>query len=292
MTAKPLHRLLVQVIGLAWLLGGLVGPASAVQVSVTLDWTDGFTAKDSTGANLTTNGPTVQLGWFSGITSSNISTTVTRANLGTYFTTFASTNFLGIPAGSDNQYAFDGDNTTVDELDANNEPTGNDPATKTTLYMVITSGLGDLGIFKWVRNAVDFFFPRDPSTYTNDRTALATQVGVANSFNTVAVVGTVSATGLTLTNTGASASVPDPTLRLLSVGTPVYTNGNTVITHTFAGNSNAAYVIEYKGSLTEAWKTNAVSVNSSTNFSVTFTNIGVNSTNDWKSRMFFRVKNG
>ncbi len=486
MTAKPLHRLFLQVIGLAWLLGGLVGPASAVQVSVTLDWTDGFTAKDSAGANLTTNGPTVQLGWFSGVTSSNISTTVTRANLGTYFTTFASTNFLGIPAGSDNQYAFDGDNTTVDELDADNVPTGNDPATKTTLYMVITSGFGDLGIFKWVRNAVDFFFPRDPGTYTNDRTALATQVGVANSFNTVAVLGTISTNGLTLANTsggatptingaatataftttygtasaaqtfsisgsnlsanivatapagfevssdgstyGSSATItqsggsasgslwvrlaatatvsglynsqnfvlsstgatsvnvtttasgnsvsakaltigglsaaskdfdgtttatvsgtpgyvglvngesfsvsgtvswafPDaavgsgktltrtgsysapsgnyavtqptitadiralPTLRLLSLGSPVFTNGNTVITHTFAGNSNATYVIEYKSSLASAWQTNAVSVNSSTNFSVTFTNSGVNSTNDWKSRMFFRVKN-
>jgi hypothetical protein len=83
-----------------------------------------------------------------------------------------------------------------------------------------------------------------------------------------------------------------PTLRLLSLGSPVFTNGNTVITHTFAGNSNATYVIEYKTSLASAWQTNAASVNSSTNFSVTFTNSGINSTNDWKSRMFFRVKNG
>ena len=83
-----------------------------------------------------------------------------------------------------------------------------------------------------------------------------------------------------------------PTLRLLSLGSPVFTNGNTVITHTFAGNSNATYVIEYKTSLASVWQTNAVSVNSSTNFSVTFTNSGINSTDEWRNRMFFRVRNG
>jgi len=503
MTATPLQRLLCQTVGLAWVLVGLAVPASAVQVSVSLDWVDGFTAKDSSGNNLGTNGVAVQLGWFTGVASNNIGSTVNRSNLGTYFNSFASTNFLGIPAGSDVQYAFDGNNTTVDEYltDANGNqvtdpdtglaiPTGNDPATKTTLYMVITSGLGDLGIFKWARSAVDFFFPRDPGTYTTDKNALTTQVGTT-SFNTVAVIGTVSTNGLTLANTGgavtpsitiapgsaniataftttygtasaaqtfgvsgvnltadfvataptgfevssdgttygstatfaqaggsasgtlrvrlaASASVsgsynsqnivlsstgaasvnvttaasgnsvsakaltisgltaankdfdgttaatvtgtpayvglvngetfsvsgtvtwtfPDaavgsgktlsrsssynapsanytvtqptltasilalPTLRLLSIGTPVFTNGNTTITHTFSGNSNASYVFEFKTGLTNTWQTNAVAVGSSTNFSVTFTNRGVNSTNDWKNRMFFRVKNG
>jgi hypothetical protein len=83
-----------------------------------------------------------------------------------------------------------------------------------------------------------------------------------------------------------------PTLRLLAIGTPVFTNGNTTITHIFSGNSNASYLFEYKSSLTNAWQTNTVAVGSSTNFSVTFTNSGVNSTNEWKNRMFFRVKNG
>jgi hypothetical protein len=82
-----------------------------------------------------------------------------------------------------------------------------------------------------------------------------------------------------------------PTLRLLSLGSPVYTNGNTTITHTFAGNPSATYVLEYKSSLSSSWLTNGV-VTASTNFSVTFTNSGVNSTNEWKNRMFFRVKNG
>jgi hypothetical protein len=114
--------------------------------------------------------------------------------------------------------------------------------------------------------------------------------------------------GKTLTRTGdyaapsANYSVTQPTLtasiralpalRLLSIGTPVFTNGNTTITHTFSGNNSASYVFEFKSGLNNAWQTNAVSVGSSTNFSVTFTNFGVNSTNEWRNRMFFRVKNG
>jgi hypothetical protein len=114
--------------------------------------------------------------------------------------------------------------------------------------------------------------------------------------------------GKTLTRTGdyaapsANYSVTQPTLtasiralpalRLLSIGTPVFTNGNTTITHTFSGNNSASYVFEFKSGLNNAWQTNAVSVGSSTNFSVTFTNSGVNSTNEWRNRMFFRVKNG
>jgi hypothetical protein len=82
-----------------------------------------------------------------------------------------------------------------------------------------------------------------------------------------------------------------PTLRMLSIGTPVFTNGNTTITHAFSGNSGASYVFEFKTGLTNTWQTNAVAVGSSTNFSVTFTNTGVNSTNEWKNKMFFRVKN-
>jgi len=501
MKTKPLHRLLVQAIGLACLLGGLIAPASAVEVTVSLDWKDGFTAKDSSGNNLTTNGPTVQLGWFSNTTNS-IASTVTRANLSTFLTTFASTNFLGIPAGLNNEYVFTGNNATVDEfvLDADGNqiidpatdapiPTYNDPATKTTLYMVITSGLSDLGIFKWVRTAADFFFPRG-GDYQADRTALQTQVGVANSANMIAVIGEVSASGLTLANKGgavASAApaitgaataaafttiygtasnpqtfsvsgsnltanlvataptgfevssdgstygntatfsqsggsvsgilrvrlaatapvagvynsqnivvssadaasvnvttastgnsvsakaltisglvasnkdvdgttsanvvgtpsyvglangesfpvtgsvtwsfpnsavgtnktlsqagsygVPSgnytvtqpiltasiwalPTLRLLTVGEPAYTNGNTVVTHSFSGNTGATYVIERASTPSGPWLTNAAIVNSSTNFSVSFTNNATNSTTEWKSRMFFRVKNG
>ena len=82
-----------------------------------------------------------------------------------------------------------------------------------------------------------------------------------------------------------------PTLRLLTIGTPVFANGNTTVMHTFAGNTNATYQFEFKSSLTETWKTHPVVVNAGNNFSVTFTNTGVNSTNEWKNKMFFRVKN-
>ena len=82
-----------------------------------------------------------------------------------------------------------------------------------------------------------------------------------------------------------------PALRLLTIGTPVFANGNTTVMHTFAGNTNATYQFEFKSSLTETWKSHPEVVNAGSNFSVTFTNTGVNSTNEWKNKMFFRVKN-
>jgi len=477
MITKPLHRLLPQALGLVWLWGGLVAPSFAALVTVQLDWAEGYDAKDSSGTTLTT-GSTVQLGWFTGVT--DIASTVTRSNLNTYFTTFASTNFLGVPVGGITSYEMDGDNTTVDS------PA--DPATKTTLYMVISSGANDLGVFKWRRSTTDFAFPRNPADYPGDASTVTTQVtGLNNRFNTIALIGTATATGLTLANTGggstptlgsigslaaltttygtasslqsvnitganltgnvlataptgiqvssdgaafgstatflqsggsvsgtlfvrlaatsavsgsydsqnivlsssgatsvnvataasgnsvaakaltisglaatdkdvdgtttvsvtgtpsyeglvngetfsvsgtvtwafpdaavgsgktlsrtgsfgapsANYSVTQPTLtasiralpalRLLSLGSPVYTNGNTTITHTFAGNPSATYVLEYKSRLTNAWVAHPVAVGSSTNFSVTLTNSGSNSTNEWKNGMFFRVKNG
>jgi len=96
----------------------------------------------------------------------------------------------------------------------------------------------------------------------------------------------------TVTQPALTASIRAlPTLRLLTIGTPAFANGNTTVMHTFAGNTNASYQFEYKSALTEAWKTHPVVVNAGSNFSVTFTNPGVNSTNEWKNKMFFRVKN-
>lgn len=109
-----------------------------------------------------------------------------------------------------------------------------------------------------------------------------------------ALRGAVSDAGLktaTLTP-GTSSNSVVPTLRLLAPGTPSYVGGNTVITHTFAVNANGPYVIEYKSTLSDTWKTSNVTVSNSNNFSVTFTNPGTNSTSDWKDRMFFRAKNG
>jgi hypothetical protein len=218
------------------------------------------------------------MGWFSSVAPGDIATTVHRGNLTTYFNVLATKPYTGY-----GEYTFDGNNTTVDV----------EPATKTTLYMVLTSGAGDLGIFKWIRSGSDFFIPRDPSIYSADRSALATQTGVSGAANMVAVVGTVSSNGVTLASVGGGSvtNVVPPSLRLVSVGTPVFSGADTVVTHTFSGNSNATYVFEYKSSLSDAWKTNAGVVSSGINFTVSFTNAGINSTNEWKKQMFFRVKN-
>ena len=82
-----------------------------------------------------------------------------------------------------------------------------------------------------------------------------------------------------------------PTLRLLTLGEPVFAGGNTTVVHTFAVNANGSYVLEYKSSLADDWKSASVTVSNNSNFSVTFINAGVNTTSDWKNRMFFRVKN-
>lgn len=109
-----------------------------------------------------------------------------------------------------------------------------------------------------------------------------------------ALRGTVTDSGIKTAalSVGTSSNTVAPTLRLMSPGTPVFSGGNTVVTHTFAVNSNGPYTLEYKSSLTDNWRTSNVTVSNSNNFSVTFTNGGVNTTNEWGNRMFFRIKNG
>lgn len=82
-----------------------------------------------------------------------------------------------------------------------------------------------------------------------------------------------------------------PTLRLLTLGEPIFAGGDTTVIHTFAVNANGSYVLEYKGSLADDWKSVSVTVSNNNNFSVTFINAGVNTTSDWRNRMFFRIKN-
>jgi hypothetical protein len=82
-----------------------------------------------------------------------------------------------------------------------------------------------------------------------------------------------------------------PTLRLLTLGEPAYAGVNTTVTHNFSCNANGSYVLEYKSSLADAWKTINVTVSNNSNFSVTFINVGMNTSSDWKNRMFFRAKN-
>jgi hypothetical protein len=145
-------------------------------------------------------------------------------------------------------------------------------------------------------------------------TGTPSYVGLANSEN-FSVTGTVawafpdSAVGAdkSLTRTGTfdspsanytvlqptlTASIRAlPTLRLLTLGEPVYASGNTTVTHNFAVNANGSYLLEYKCSLADDWKSASVTVSNNNNFSVTFINSGVNTVTDWKNRMFFRVRN-
>jgi hypothetical protein len=82
-----------------------------------------------------------------------------------------------------------------------------------------------------------------------------------------------------------------PTLRLLTLGEPAYAGGNTTVTHTFSCNANGSYVLEYKSSLSDNWRSMNVTVSNNSDFSVTFINVGMNTSSEWKNRMFFRAKN-
>lgn len=109
-----------------------------------------------------------------------------------------------------------------------------------------------------------------------------------------ALLGKVTDSGVK-TATLAAGGVPNiatPTLRLITAGVPVYRNGKTTVTHTFAVSANGSYVLEYKSSLTDTWRTTSLTVANSNSFDVTFDNPGVDSTTDWTNRMFFRIKNG
>ena len=129
-----------------------------------------------------------------------------------------------------------------------------------------------------VTGSVTWSFP--DSTVGADKTL--TQNGTYNSPSA----------NYTVTQPTLTASIRAlPTLRLLTLGEPAYAGGNTTVTHTFSCNANGSYVLEYKSSLADAWKTMNVIVSNNNNFSVTFINAGVNTTSDWKNRMFFRAKN-
>ena len=80
-------------------------------------------------------------------------------------------------------------------------------------------------------------------------------------------------------------------LRVASLGTPVLSAGQTSVEHTFIGNPNATYTIEYKTDLSAStWSTITVQTGASGTFPATFTSSG-DYVNAWKNRMFFRAKN-
>jgi len=136
-----------------------------------------------------------------------------------------------------------------------------------------------------------------PVSYSSSNPSVAT---VAE--NVVTIVGSGSVT-ITASQGGNSSYSPatqvsqgfntyaTTALRVASLGTPVLNAGQTSVIHTFIGNPNATYTIEYKTDLSAAtWSTITVQTGVSGTFPATFTSSG-DYVNAWKNRMFFRAKN-
>ena len=136
-----------------------------------------------------------------------------------------------------------------------------------------------------------------PVSYSSSNPSVATVAG-----NVVTIVGSGSVV-ITASQGGNSSYSPatevsqgistyaTTALRVASLGTPILNGGQTSVEHTFIGNPNATYTIEYKTDLTAAtWSTITVQTGVSGTFPATFTSSG-DYVNAWKNRMFFRAKN-
>jgi hypothetical protein len=136
-----------------------------------------------------------------------------------------------------------------------------------------------------------------PVTYSSSNPSVATVAG-----NVVTIVGAGSAE-IIVSQAGNSSYAPatdarqsvtayaSTTLRVASLGIPILNGGQTSVEHTFIGNPNATYTIEYKTDLSAAtWSTITVQTGASGTFPATFTSSG-DYVNAWKNRMFFRAKN-
>lgn len=136
-----------------------------------------------------------------------------------------------------------------------------------------------------------------PVTYSSSNSSVATVAG-----NVVTIVGSGSVV-ITASQGGNSSYSPatevsqgintyaTTALRVASLGTPILNGGQTSVEHTFIGNPNATYTIEYKTDLSAAtWSTITAPTGASGTFSATFTSSG-DYVNAWKNRMFFRAKN-
>ena len=349
--------------------------SKAANIELTVDWGNAFVATSSTGTALSTSGATtLQLGWFSSVpTSWN---QINRSSLSSSFISIAQLSYTGGASylfegnytAVDTTYTYESDGVTViDEID--------NALALNRAFLVMTSGSDQLGIFSWaLPDGTDFYMPRDPLRLPGETIALDTTVGSTETytFNMVAQVGSVTASGVQLVSAsgsvatspqsitfgaipsksvgdsftlGATASSDLPVsysssnpsvatvagnvvtivgsgsvmitasqggnssyspatevsqgittyattaLRVASLGTPVLNGGQTSVQHTFIGNPNATYTIEYKTDLSAAtWSTITVPTGASGTFSATFTSSG-DYVNAWKNRMFFRAKN-
>ena len=136
-----------------------------------------------------------------------------------------------------------------------------------------------------------------PVSYSSSNPSVATVAG-----NVVTIVGSGSVT-ITASQGGNPSYSPatevsqglttyaTTALRVASLGTPILNGGQTSVEHTFIGNPNATYTIEYKTDLSAAtWSAITVQTGVSGTFPATFTSSG-DYVNAWKNRMFFRAKN-
>jgi hypothetical protein len=232
---KTVNKKLIGAICSIGMICGLMPEAQAVVVNVSLDWGGSFGAKDSAGVALPTATTSLSLGFFNNIPTDW--TSINLSNLSTNFTTLSSKSYSG-----SGQYLFSVDTTLVNP----------DPEAEVRAYLVVTSGSTQLGIYDWYKGLNAFILPRDPSV-ANDSTSLATNFGRSNSYNMVALVGGVSASGITTASAAGAVASPQSITSFAAIpsktvgesfalgasatsGLPVaYTSSNTSVA-TVAGN--------------------------------------------------------
>jgi len=135
-----------------------------------------------------------------------------------------------------------------------------------------------------------------PVSYSSSNPSVATVAGDVVTINAAGFVEIIASVAGNSSFAPATVSQPvtayaSTTLRVASLGTPVLNAGQTSVIHTFIGNPNATYTIEYKTDLSAAtWSTITVQTGASGTFPATFTSSG-DYVNAWKNRMFFRAKN-
>ena len=113
-----------------------------------------------------------------------------------------------------------------------------------------------------------------------------------DSFTYTVTADGVSATATVTVVPETNADLPTFTLQIVGLGTAVYTNGNTVVSHDFIGVPGKSYALEYSTDLSSSnnW-VSAGSVNTGTgSFTATMTATNTNAVSRWNSSMFFRAK--
>jgi len=176
-------------------LFGIMSSVRAANIEVHLDWANNFYAKNSAGEVLSTSGTTMELGWFNAIPANWSS--LNRSNLADNFVSVAQLDYLGAQLNSSSRiYNFSGDYVA---LDAN-------PDLLNQAFLVIKSGISQLGVFSWVNgDSLAFNLPRDPATWNADLNDLDTSIdsGLPSYFFQMrGLVGSATTSGIQL----ASAS--------------------------------------------------------------------------------------